>query len=69
MRSLILISTLLTLSLGTAAWSAPPTDSDSKSVTESGFREVTPPTEYENYPYRPCPANVVFPGGHHECLG
>jgi hypothetical protein len=45
-----------------------PTDSDSKSVTESGFREVTPPAENE-YPYRPCPANVVFPDGHHECLG
>jgi hypothetical protein len=38
-------------------------------VTESGFRGVTPPTENENYPYRPCPANVVFPDGHRECLG
>jgi hypothetical protein len=69
MRSLILISTLLTLPFATAAWSAPPTDSDSKSVTETGFREVAPPTENENYPYRPCPANVVFPDGHRECLG
>jgi hypothetical protein len=69
MRSLILIATLLTLSFATTAWSAPPTDSDSKSVTETGFREVTPPTENENYPYRPCPANVVFPDGHRECLG
>jgi hypothetical protein len=69
MRSLILISTLLTLPFATAAWSAPPTDSASKSVTESAFREVAPPTENENYPYRPCPANVVFPNGRHECLG
>ena len=69
MRSLILISTLLTLSSATAAWSAPPTDSDSKSVTETGFRGVTPPTENENYPYRPCPANVVFSDGRHGCLG
>jgi hypothetical protein len=69
MRSLILISTLLTLPFATAAWSAPPTDSDSKSVTETGFHGVTPPTENENYSYRPCPANVVFPDGHHECLG
>jgi hypothetical protein len=68
MRSLILISTLLTLSFATSAQSAPPADSDSKSVTESGFREVTPPAENE-YPYRPCPANVEFPDGHHECLG
>jgi hypothetical protein len=30
---------------------------------------ATPPTENENYPYRPCTANVVFPDGHHECLG
>jgi hypothetical protein len=49
-------------------WVSVPTDSDSKSVTESGFREVTPPAENE-YPYRPCPANVEFPDGHHECLG
>jgi hypothetical protein len=69
MRSLILISTLLALPFATAAWSAPPTDSSSKSVTETGFRGVTPPTENENYPYRPCPANVVFPDGHPECLG
>jgi len=68
MRSLILISTLLTLSFATSAQSAPPADSASKPVTESGFREVTPPADNE-YPYRPCPANVVFPDGHHECLG
>jgi hypothetical protein len=68
MRSLILISTFLTLSFATAAWSAPPTDSDSKSMTEYGLREVAPPSVFE-YRYRPCPANVVFPDGHHECLG
>jgi hypothetical protein len=68
MRSLILISTLLSLSFATSAESAPPTDSASKPVTESGFREVTPPAENE-YPYRPCPANVVFPNGHHGCFG
>ena len=66
---LILISTLLALSFAPAAWSAPPADSSSKPVTESGFREFTPPMEDENYPYRPCPANVVFPGGRHACLG
>ena len=68
MRSLILISTLLTLSFVTSAQSAPPADSASKPVTESSFREATPPAE-NDYPYHPCPANVVFPDGHHECLG
>jgi hypothetical protein len=61
MRSLILISTLLTLSFATAARSAPPTDSDSKSVTETGFRGPHRQRKTRTTPIVHAPRTLCFP--------
>jgi hypothetical protein len=62
MRSLILVSSILTVALVSAAQSA---QARSDTPAASGISKQTP----EQYRYRPCPADVVFANGQHACLG
>ena len=65
MRSLILVSSILTVALVSAAQSAQARSDTPRETSTSGISKQMP----EQYRYHPCPADVVFANGQHACLG
>jgi hypothetical protein len=69
-RAVIVAASLLTLVPIRAAIAQTPDKQSSSPPPSPGYVEDQHPEWFkENYKYRPCPADVMFPNGRRACLG